>query len=281
MKKMLSILLGAALLLSCCITEEAALMETKQVILQAHRGVSTDAPENTMAAFRLAVEQGYGVIECDPKFTRDNVCVMLHDKTLNRTGRIDGQKLPAEMKIAETDYADLANIDVGLWFAPEYVGERIPTLAESLEYMGANGILCKIDAVWEDFTPQQQEILFDVIDKHGKPGLVALTCQSSANVKLVAERFPDNPVMFDGRVTDKSLDNIAEAAAGHDVYIWMRMANELTSWSSMRPVTAQMAAQVKEHGFKLGLWIINDPAELEIAMQFGPDVIETNGGLKP
>ena len=48
--------------------------------LQAHRGVSTDAPENTMAAFREAVRQGYEIIEFDPKFTKDNICVVLHDK---------------------------------------------------------------------------------------------------------------------------------------------------------------------------------------------------------
>lgn len=46
--------------------------------LQAHRGVSTDAPENTMAAFREAVKQGYDTIEFDPKFTKDGVCVILH-----------------------------------------------------------------------------------------------------------------------------------------------------------------------------------------------------------
>ena len=47
--------------------------------LQAHRGVSTDCPENTMAAFREAVSQGYDVIEFDPKFTRDGEIVVLHD----------------------------------------------------------------------------------------------------------------------------------------------------------------------------------------------------------
>ena len=66
--------------------------------LQAHRGVSTDAPENPMAAFRLAVEQGYDIIEFDPKYTKDDVCVILHDRTLNRTGRIAGKASVTQRK---------------------------------------------------------------------------------------------------------------------------------------------------------------------------------------
>ena len=56
---------------------------------QAHRGVSTEYPENTMPAFIAAVEQGYTYIETDPLVTKDNVCVLMHDKTLNRTCRND------------------------------------------------------------------------------------------------------------------------------------------------------------------------------------------------
>ena len=108
--------------------------------LQAHRGVCTEAPENTMAAFRLAVAQGYDIIEFDPKMTRDNVCIILHDRTLNRTGRVAGEAFADEVKIADLTFADLAPIDVGGWFAPQYIGEHIPTLAQALDYMKSVGI---------------------------------------------------------------------------------------------------------------------------------------------
>ena len=84
--------------------------------LQAHRGVSTDCPENTMAAFREAVSQGYDVIEFDPKFTRDGEIVVLHDWSLNRTGRIAGEKFTEEVKITDVDFSFLADVDVGEWF---------------------------------------------------------------------------------------------------------------------------------------------------------------------
>ena len=66
----------------------------KMIRLQAHRGVAAEYPENTMAAFNASVEQGYHLIELDPKYTSDGQFVFLHDKTLNRTARnTDGSGL--------------------------------------------------------------------------------------------------------------------------------------------------------------------------------------------
>ena len=75
---------------------------------QAHRGVATEAPENTMAAYRLAVLQGYDVIELDPSFTKDGVCVLFHDKTLARTCRTDdGGSVSPDRLLSDTAFADL------------------------------------------------------------------------------------------------------------------------------------------------------------------------------
>ena len=66
----------------------------KAYILEAHRGVSTEYPENTLCALRAAARQGYGMVEVDPRFTADGHCVLLHDPTLNRTARnADGTPL--------------------------------------------------------------------------------------------------------------------------------------------------------------------------------------------
>ena len=68
------------------------------VILEAHRGVSAYYPENTLSAYAAAKALGYGMIELDNKFTADNRCVCLHDRTLNRTARYaDGSKLAEEL----------------------------------------------------------------------------------------------------------------------------------------------------------------------------------------
>ena len=87
-----------------------------KVMLQAHRGVSTDCPENTMVAFRASVEQGYDWIELDPKFTADNQCVVLHDRYLDRTARTpDGKKPPEKTPIESVTLAEARAYEYGSW----------------------------------------------------------------------------------------------------------------------------------------------------------------------
>jgi len=92
----------------------------------AHRGASGTAPENTLAAFRRAVEIGADMIELDVQLTRDGAVVVLHDDTLERTTDGTGP-------LAAQDAAALERLDAGGWFAPGFRGERIPTLAAVLE----------------------------------------------------------------------------------------------------------------------------------------------------
>jgi glycerophosphoryl diester phosphodiesterase len=91
----------------------------------AHRGASGTCPENTLAAFRQAVAFGATMIELDVQLTRDDAVVVLHDDTLDRT--TDGRGL-----LRRKTLADVRRLDAGAWFAPEFAGERVPTLAEVL-----------------------------------------------------------------------------------------------------------------------------------------------------
>lgn len=249
--------------------------------LQAHRGVCTEAPENTMAAFRLAVEQGYDIIEFDPKFTADNVCVVLHDRTLNRTGRIAGQSLgdmPVEIK--KTAFACLSDIDVGLWFDPSFCGEHIPTFSQALDYIKSAGVQGKIDNVVQSFTAEQQEILFTLLEKHGC-NKIGLTCSDLNLLKIFAARFPEHPLHYDGPVSKEALDNLARFAKGHPTTVWMRLDNKLTSWNSTPPADLNYAKMIKSYGFELGIWILSDDEEMKEALILGADVVETTGSIKP
>jgi glycerophosphoryl diester phosphodiesterase len=91
----------------------------------AHRGASHDAPENTLAAFRLAWEQGADAVEGDFYLTQDREIVCIHDATTKRTAGVD-------LAVAKSTLAELRALDVGRWKNPRFEGERIPTLAETL-----------------------------------------------------------------------------------------------------------------------------------------------------
>lgn len=102
----------------------------------AHRGASAAAPENTIAAFAEAVRVSADGIEMDVRLAADGVPVVIHDPTLNRTGRIDG-------KIRHLTSAELKVCDVGKWFRVKsdgqntrpFAGEYLPTLERTLEFL--------------------------------------------------------------------------------------------------------------------------------------------------
>ncbi len=93
------------------------------MIIAAHRGSSGSAPENTLAAFRLAVKAGVDMIELDVRLTADRHLVVFHDRRLGRTTEGSG---PVWTKTL----AELRALDAGSWFGQRFRGERIPTLHE-------------------------------------------------------------------------------------------------------------------------------------------------------
>jgi glycerophosphoryl diester phosphodiesterase len=101
-----------------------------------HRGASAKAPENTLSAFRMALDSGADGIEFDVRLTRDDVPVVIHDSSLKRTGGCN-------VRVAELSLAELKEIDVGSWFdtmthtlqrdgtnSTSFAKERVPTLEE-------------------------------------------------------------------------------------------------------------------------------------------------------
>jgi glycerophosphoryl diester phosphodiesterase len=104
------------------------------MLVGAHRGSSASAPENTMAAFRLAVDEGAELIELDVRFTRDMHPVIHHDRTLRRTTNGRG-------RLWQHTLAELQELDAGAWFHPRFAGERIPMLADVLEWLPSRIVL--------------------------------------------------------------------------------------------------------------------------------------------
>jgi glycerophosphoryl diester phosphodiesterase len=92
----------------------------------AHRGLSTRFPENTLAAFKGAIDAGAHMIELDVSLTKDRRLVVIHDDTVDRTtdgsGAVRAHTLEA-----------LGRLDAGSWFDPAFRGERLPTLAQVLD----------------------------------------------------------------------------------------------------------------------------------------------------
>ncbi len=110
---------------------------TARPLIFAHRGASISAPENTLAAFQLALEQGADGIELDAKLTADKEVVVIHDQTVNRT--TDGSGRVGQMTLAQ-----LRQLDAGIWKGTAFKGQKIPTLAEIFETVG-NKLIINIE----------------------------------------------------------------------------------------------------------------------------------------
>ncbi len=92
----------------------------------AHRGSRSRAPENTLAAFRRAREDGALWVETDVKLTQDGVPVLMHDDTLDRTTSGHGP-------VADMPWTDMQAVDAGSWFGAPFAGERVPRLGDALK----------------------------------------------------------------------------------------------------------------------------------------------------
>jgi len=119
------------LILICIFLYSVSIMDSFEnvkydVAITAHRGSSKEAPENTKAALMMAMKNGADYAEIDVQLTQDGHVILLHDKTLARTGSTN--KLTSEISLEE-----IRKLDVGKWFSKAYVNEPVPTLQEVLE----------------------------------------------------------------------------------------------------------------------------------------------------
>jgi len=103
---------------------------TRKTLIIGHRGASREAPENTLASFQLAFQQGADGIEADFQLTADGEIVCLHDASTGRTAGVD-------LRVDQTGCQELLRLDVGAWKGETWRGERMPTLAQVLAALPA------------------------------------------------------------------------------------------------------------------------------------------------
>jgi glycerophosphoryl diester phosphodiesterase len=147
----------------------------------AHRGASSYAPENTIAAFDLAIVMGARHVELDVHATSDGHIVVIHDDTVDRTtdgsGAVTSHTLTA-----------LQTLDAGSWFGHEFTGERIPTFDEVLgRYKGRVHVHTEIKGQ----SAHLSEWTVDLVRKHGMVGEVTITSFQYARLEEMHAYAPE------------------------------------------------------------------------------------------
>ena len=205
-------------------------MERIRIRVIGHRGAAALAPENTWAGFDLALGLGVDAIETDVRATRDGVLVLLHDERLDRTTDGSGP-------VHEADWPDVQSLDAGAWFGARYVGQRVPTLRETLERYGE-----RTRIVLEIKQDGVEEEALAMVRSLGLLGSVAFTSFSFPIAAWLKSTCPQAKVGYLSsqvgpevvqRVLDARLDQFCPPAGSVTrelVSAWQAMGLEVRAW---------------------------------------------------
>ncbi|MGI6544430.1 MAG: glycerophosphodiester phosphodiesterase [Limnochordia bacterium] len=234
--------------------------------LQAHRGYSGRFPENTLLAYKEAVAAKADVIELDVRLSADGVAFVMHDENLERTTNGCGP-------IAATAAAQIKELDAGSWFDPRFAGERVPTLAEALEFCRGQvrvNIELKtrrLDDAMMRRTVEETARVIDQCDMWDQVLLSSFHFPALAYAGAIRPQATTALLDWDvERTVDRQLDVLKIGGKGWFIHPKM--------------VTSEKVALAHERGLMVTCGAGNNPAGREESVQLlidaGVDVISTN-----
>lgn len=229
----------------------------------AHRGASHDAPENTLAALRLAAEQQADAFEFDVRLTGDRRIVAIHDRDTRRTAGVPGL-------VAESTLARLRKLDVGLWKGAAFAGEKIPTLAEMLAAVPPG----KRAYVEVKCGPEVVPALSRSLRAWKRPtGEAAVLSFNAKVVAAVKQALPGVPAYWIVSLTGRRRKPItAEGLVARA----RRLGADGLDLEASDGLDEAFAKKVKAAGLRLDVWTVNDAAQARRLVRLGVDGITTD-----
>lgn len=236
----------------------------------AHRGGGKLAPENTLAALRCGLAHGFHAVEFDVMLARDDVPVLMHDPQFGRTVRGCG-------KVCETDAADLAAMDAGAWFGPQFAQEPVPRFESVVSF-------CKSNQIWMN------------VEIKPAPGFELRTGRAVAELaqQLFAQELAAHvPGKNDASLplfSSFSLDALMaarEAAPGiprgllvdtipSDWQWQLRALDAVALHVNHKKLDAELAGAVKARGYGLMCYTVNTPQRAREILAWGVDAFCTD-----
>ena len=222
----------------------------------AHRGASGYAPENTMAAFKRAVEMGCSFIETDIQLSRDSRLIAIHDPTVDRTTNATGS-------VREYTLSQLRELDAGSWFSPEFAGERIPTLEEIVTFARQNDVVFYLEVKSNDIWGVEHALVAAL--RQAKE--VARAAILSFELSALATVRRQEPTLISGYLFDRAKESaIADASRVG--------ARQIAPHHKL--LTKELVAAAHASHLQVITWTVNDPAEMRVALSTGINGIMTD-----
>ena len=226
----------------------------------AHRGFSSIAPENTMAAFERAIAIKANGIETDVHLCKDGKIVICHDEKVNRTTNGSGH-------IKDYTWEELQALDAGSWFSPEFSRERIPSLEHLLNLVGKTDLLVNMELKTETvFYPQIEEKVLDLIKKYDFVDRVLISSfnfKSLLKVKAILPEIATAAIMkHPNRITDfwTKIGDL-KVTAIHPCYLYL---------------TTGIIDEARKRGLHVNTWTPNQPEKLKDLLKIGTHGVITD-----
>lgn len=223
-----------------------------EVIVIAHRGASGAAPENTLAAIEEAIQQSSDWIEIDVQENAEGLVIVAHDSDFMKVAR-------NRLKVWNATSEELRHIDIGSWFAPEFSGERTPTLRQALELAhGRAGML--IELKYYDQDQQLESRVADVVESTGMTSNVMLMSLKRKGIEKFASLRPNWP---HGLLSTASVGDLT------------RLKVDFLALNA-NSATQAMIRRAHQRGMKVYVWTVNDPIHMSVLISRGVDGIITD-----
>lgn len=232
----------------------------------AHRGESADAPENTMAAFKLAWERKVPAIELDVHLSKDGTLVVCHDSDTKRTTGVS-------KKIKETQWAELRTLDAGSWKGSQWSAEKLPRLEEALTTI-PEGARCFIEVkVGAEAIPA---LVKAVRESGKKPGQLAVISFQADAVAESKRQLPELKAFYlssfkqdkETKAWTPSVDDLIAKAKS--------IKADGLDLAAKGPIDRALAQRIKDAGLELYVWTVDDPTEARKMIDAGVGAITTN-----
>lgn len=228
----------------------------------AHRGASAHAPENTLEAFQLAMQQGAKFIEFDVKLTSDHQVVVIHDQTVDRT--TDGKGNVKRLSLQE-----LKELDAGSWYNVKFRNTRIPTLSEVFESFGNN--LCMNVELTNYVTPFDGLVkkVCDLVKLHGMESSVIFSSFYPTNLIQARKLLPTVPC---GQLSFPGVSGWWQRS-------WGRLIDLQADHPFTSDVTGDFVTRSHQAGRLVHVWTVNDPDVMRRLWKMGVDGIFSDDPL--
>lgn len=214
-----------------------------------HRGYSR-APENTLPAFIQSKEKGFEIVETDVRFTLDDIPVLLHDESIDRTSNGSG-------KIKELYLSDVKRLDFGSWKKEEYTGTQIPTFEEFVSFCRDNGLKMYVE-LKTILTEKQAKNLLNIIESYNMSNSCTFISFYSSSISTIARI--NNQFRFGMLISS----NIEDLKAFVNVAKRFIQQSHLFVDASYEIADNDFINYCKTENFPLELWTVNNLEVIKI-----------------